>query len=174
MERDSEYEIEEETHSDSFRERDTQGRRPHKGGKRIKEEPSSLRELQACPFSLSCFRYQSCFSFCEMVERVKSHHELARLFVTHLDNNEVHLAGVTFTLSPTVISKATSIPNVGEKWNKGQYIDREYYEPCIKAKYHNKLSRVFPFKFLENRFAPLMKIIIKYFTYEGRFSRLYA
>ena len=54
-----------------------------------------------------------------MVERVKFHHELARLFVTHLDNNEVKLAGVTITLSPAIISEATSIPNVGEKWNKG-------------------------------------------------------
>ena len=27
---------------------------------------------------------------------------------------------------------------------------------------------------MEDRFAPLMKIIIKYFTCEGRFSRLYA
>lgn len=127
MEMENEYEMEEEIHSDSSKERDTQGKRPHKGGKHIREEPTSLRELQACPFALSCFRHQSCFSFYEMVERFKSHHELARLFVTHLDNNEVYLAGVTFTFSPAVISEATGIPNVGEKWNKGQYIDREYY-----------------------------------------------
>jgi len=107
-----------------------------------------------------------------MVEKVKLHHELARLFMTHLDNNEVKLARVTFNLSPTIISEATCIPNVGEKWNKGQYIDREYYEPYIKAKYHGKLKRVFPFKFLEDRFAPLMKIIVKYFTCEGRVSQL--
>ena len=67
-----------------------------------------------------------------MVERVKSHYELARLFVTHLYNNEVNLAGVTFTLSPAVISEAIGILDVGEKWNKGQDIDREYYEPYIK------------------------------------------
>jgi len=79
-----------------------------------------LRELQACPFSLSCFKHQSYFTFYKMVERVKSHHELARLFVIRLeDNNEVNLAGVTFTLSQNVISNATGIPNVGEKWNKG-------------------------------------------------------
>lgn len=133
-----------------------------------------MSELQAYPFSISCFKHQSCFGFCEMVERVKFHHELARLFVTHLDNNEVNLAGVTFTLSPAVISEATGILDVGEKWNKGQDIDREYYEPYIKARYQDKLKRVFPFKFLEDRFALLMKIIIKYFTCEGRFSRLYA
>jgi len=105
-----------------------------------------------------------------MVERVIFHHELAMLFVTHLDNNEVNLARVTFTFSLAIISETTCIPNVVEKWNTGQDIDREYYEPYIKAKYHNKLKRVFPFKFLQDRFAPLMKIIIKYFTCEGMFS----
>lgn len=94
--------------------------------------------------------------------------------MTHLHNNEVTLAGITFSISPAVISEATGIPDVGEKWNKGQDIDREYYEPYIKARYKDKMKRVFPFKFLEDRFAPLMKIIIKYFTCEGRFSPLYA
>ena len=109
-----------------------------------------------------------------MIERVKFHHELARLFVTHLHNNEVTLAGITFTISPAIISEATGIPDVGEKWNKGQDIDREYYEPYIEARYKEKMKRVFPFKFLEDRFVPLMKIIIKYFTCEGRFYQLYA
>ena len=36
------------------------------------------------------------------------------------------------------------------------------------------MSRVFPFKFLEDRYGPLMKLIIKYFTCEGRLSRIYA
>ncbi len=47
MERDSEYELEEDTLSDSSRERNIQHRKPHKGGKIIREEPTSLRELQA-------------------------------------------------------------------------------------------------------------------------------
>lgn len=109
-----------------------------------------------------------------MIERVKFHHELARLFVTHLHNNKVTLAEIKFTISLAIISEATGILDVGEKWNKGQDIDREYYEPYIKARYKEKMKRVFPFKFLEDRFAPLMKIIIKYFTCEGRFSQLYA
>lgn len=62
-----------------------------------------------------------------MVERVKFHHELSRLFVTHLHNGQLNLVGVFFTLPPTTILEATVIPNVGEKWNKGKYVDREYY-----------------------------------------------
>lgn len=36
------------------------------------------------------------------------------------------------------------------------------------------LRRVFPFHYLNDYFAPLMKLIIQYFICEGRFSRLYA
>ena len=109
-----------------------------------------------------------------MIEGVRFHHELARLFATHLHNNKVTLARITFTISPTVISEATRIPDGGENWYKGQDIDQEYYEPYIKARYKDKIKRVFPFKFLEDRYAPLMKIISKCFTCEGRFSQLYA
>ena len=171
---DSDYETREETLSVSSRDKNLQQRKPHKGGKIIREELISMSELHACPLATSCFKHQSCFGFCEMVEKVKFHHELARLFVTNLDNNVVNLVGVTFNLSPTIISEAIGIPNVGKKWNKRQNIDRDYYEPYIKAKYHSKISRVFPFKFLEDKSASLMKVIIKYFTCEGRFSKLYA
>ena len=109
-----------------------------------------------------------------MIERVRFHHELARLFLTHLHNKKVTLARITFTISPAIILEATGIPNVGENWYKGQDIDDEYYEPYIKARHKDKMKRVFPFMFLEDRFSPLMKIIIKYFTCEGRFYWLYA
>ena len=37
-----------------------------------------------------------------------------------------------------------------------------------------QLSRVFPFRFLKDEYAPLMKLIIRYFSCEGHFSHLYA
>jgi len=174
MERGNESDFEEDTLSDSSRERNMQSKKPHKGGNIITEEPINMSELLACPLATTCFIYQSCFEFCEMVERVKFHHELARQFVINMDNNVVCLAGVNFTLSRTIIAKATGISDVGEKWNKRQNISRHHYEPYIKAKYRGKLSRVFPFRFLEDRYVPLMKLIIKYFTCDGSFSRLYA
>lgn len=133
-----------------------------------------MTELLAFPLATTCFRCQSFFEFCEMAERVKYHHELARQFVINMENNVVHLAGINFTLSPAIIVEATRMPDVGEKWNKRRNVRKQHYEPYIKAKYHGKLSRVFTFKFLEDRHVPLMKLIIKYFTCEGRFSRLYA
>jgi len=78
MERSNESDFEEDTLSDSSRERNVQSRKPHKGGKIIREEPISTSELLACPLASTCLRYQSYFEFCEMVERVKYHHVLAR------------------------------------------------------------------------------------------------
>ena len=84
------------------------------------------------------------------------------------------LAGVTFIVSPFIISEATMIPNVGEKWYKVQDLDEHYYEPEIKPEHRNEVKRLFPFRFLKDKYVPMMKIIMKYFTCEGRFSTLYT
>ena len=103
--------------------------RPHKGGRHVREEPTTLAELQAYPLAVSCFQFQSCYEFCEKVATVQVHHELARLFVLHLHGDRVTLAGVTFTLTPDSILRAIDIPNIGEPWNKRQKIDRQHYDP---------------------------------------------
>jgi len=116
MESNYSYDRNEETVSDSSIEIHAP-RRPHKSGKHNWEEPTLLVELLACPLAITCFQHQSCYQFFEMVERVKYHHEIARLFVLHLHNGQVNLAGVIFTLIPKTIAQATSIPNVG-RWSK--------------------------------------------------------
>ena len=114
-----------ETNTDTSYDRDSDSttelhapRRPHKSGRHVREEPTSLAELQACPLAMACFQHHSCYQFFEMVARVHHHQELAHLFVLHLHDGQVTLAGVTFTLTPETISQATRIPNVGEQCNK--------------------------------------------------------
>ena len=80
------------------------------------------------------------------------------------------MAGVTFTLTPEAISVATGIPNVGEQWHKKKKVDRQHYEPYLKARFLSQLTRVFPFRYLKDEYAPLMRLIMKYFSCEGRFS----
>lgn len=105
---------------------------------------------------------------------MKYHLELTRLFAAHLHDNKVTLSGVNFTISSSIISDATKIPNVREKWFKHQDLDEYYYEPYIKPQHRNQVKLLFPFKFLENKYFPMTKIIMKYFTCEGWFSRLYT
>ena len=162
-----------ETQSDSSLENQAPTR-DHKSGKQIRDEPTTFTKLQACPLAMSCFQHLSCFQFCQRVANVRVHHELAHPFVLHLHGDHSILAGVTFTLTPETFSLATGIPNVGEPWHKKQKVDRHHYEPYIKASCLRHLTRVFPFRYLKDEYAPLMKLIIKYFSCEGRLSRQYA
>ena len=74
------------------------------------------------------------------------------------------MVGVTFTFKPEAISVATGIPNVGEQWHKKKRVDRKHYEPYIKARFLNELTRVFPFRYLKDEYAPLMRLIMEYFS----------
>ena len=82
-------------------------RRPRKGGRHVREEPTSLTELQACRLAMACFQQQSCFQYCELIAQIQHHQELARLLVLHLHDGQVTLASVNFTLTPKTISQAT-------------------------------------------------------------------
>lgn len=70
------------------------------------------------------------------------------------------MAEVTLTLTPETILVATGIPNVGEQWHKKKKVDRQYYDPYIKASYLRHLTRFFPFRYLKDEYAPLMKLIM--------------
>ena len=103
-----------------------------------------------------------------------NHPELTRLFIINLHEKQVNLVGVTFELSTDVIANATVIPSVGEKWFKQANLDMSYFEPYLKPRYKDHNKSTFPFSHLLDRYAPMMRIIIKYFTCEGRFFRLYS
>lgn len=106
--------------------------------------------------------------------KVQHHPMLSRLFISNLHDNHLTLDGVTFTVSTTIISTATRILDVGEKWFKQTDLEENYYEPYIKPRYKSDRKRLFPFPYLLDRYVPMMKIIMRYFTSEGRFSIIYT
>ena len=77
-------------------------------------------------------------------------------------------------MSIDAIVAATGIPSVGEKWFKQGNLDMSYFEPYLKPRYKDHSKSIFPFSHVLDRYAPMMKIIMKYFSCEGRFSRLYS
>jgi len=168
---DRDYEEEENIGSDSSTDSLRHQRKPHKGGRIMREEPSNLGELQASQLAITCFRNLRCYEFCGQLERVQHHPKLTRLFVAHLQDNKVTLSGVTFIVLPSIITDATRISNVGENWYKAQDLDEHYYEPYIKPWYKNEVKILFPFRFLEDKYVPMTKIIIKYFTCENPYPQ---
>ena len=104
-----------EEENTSFNEgEETELRRPHKGGRVLRLEPTNTMELLASPLTVTSFKHVG-YDFCEKIRRVQHHPMLTRLFISRLHENQVTLAGVTFSLSTAIISAAIEIPNVGEK-----------------------------------------------------------
>jgi len=62
---DRDYEEEENIGSDSSIDRTWHQRKPHKGGKIIRGDPSNLGELQASQLAITYFRNLACYEFCE-------------------------------------------------------------------------------------------------------------
>ena len=72
---------------------------------------------------------------------------LTRLFILNPHENQVTLAGVTLIVSLAIISTATGIQNIGEKWFKQGDLNKFYYEPYIKPRYKNERKKIFPFSY---------------------------
>lgn len=164
----------EEENIDFSKEEDKEERKPHKGGIILRFEPTNTRELMASPITVTSFKHFGCFDFCMMVQRVQSHLLLTRVFISNIEDNQVTLVGVTFTISSDIMFATNGIPNVGEMWFKAQNLNHKYYKPYLKPWYRNERKGFLPFSHLLGTYAPMMKIIMEYFTCEGRFSRLYS
>ena len=79
------------------------------------------------------------------------------MFILSLQNHQVNLAGVKFELSSKSISKATRLPDIGERWFEQKKLDLSYYEPFLKPSCQQGYKVVFPFSHFLERYAPLMR-----------------
>ena len=109
-----------------------------------------------------------------MVCEVGFHEQLTDWVATHLEGESAISAGVKFTFSVASISLATGILDHGEYWFKGMNLDLVHYTSFLKTPYMEIHTHIIPFVYMLEKYAPLMKVVLKFFTYEGRFSRLYA
>ena len=152
----------EEEENTSFSEgEEIEVRRPHKGGRELILEPTNTRELLASPLTVTCFKHVGCYDFCEKIQRVQHHPMLTIIFISGLHDNQITLTGVTFSISTTIISAATGIPNVREKWFKKGNLKKRDFDFFLKPRHQNKTNILFPFSHLLERYAPMMKIVVK-------------
>lgn len=148
-------------------------KRRHKGGQVIINEPTSTQEIISSPFIKKSFEDAGCLSFFQKIEQLRFHDQMTSAFATKLRRDKVTIPRVDFTVWRKIISIATWIPNTREIWFKKRDIDLQSYKMYLKTPYKTSPKHVFPFRHLLDRYAPIMKWIMKYFTCEGRYSRLY-
>jgi len=76
-------------------------------------------------------------------------------------------------MSEKFISNVTNLPTIGEKWFKGDELEILAYKHFVKLKFLDKFASTFPNVYLQEQYVDLLKVIQRYYTYEGRFSRIY-
>ena len=133
-------------------------------------EPICTEEVNAHPSILFNLHEVGCLKFCQMVQEVKSFSPLTHLCALRFRDKHFQLAFLDFKFSPRSISKATKIPYIGEKWFRQSHLDSDDYKLFLKPEHRESCPSIFPFSYLLASYSPLMNIIMKYFTCEGRFS----
>lgn len=149
-------------------------KRKHKGGKILIYEPSDCNAINSYPFIKQCFEDVHCLEFCKRVSKMGFHEQLTNWVATQLKGEIVVIAGVEFSFSVTSIWLATELPDNGEYWFKGISLDLGHYKPFLKTPYRETHTNLMPFRYLLQKYVPLMKTAMRFFTCEGIFSRLYA
>lgn len=149
-------------------------KRQHKGGRILRYEPSDCNTINSYPFIKQCFEDVHYLEFCKRVSKTRFHEKLTDWVATHLKGETVFISGIEFNFSVASISIATGLPDNGEYWFKGMNLDLENYKPFLKTPYRDTHTHLLPFRYLLEKYALLIKTVMRFFTCEGRFSRLYA
>lgn len=83
------------------------------------------------------------------------------------------IGDLEFIVSKETISQVTRIPLLGESWFKGMELDASHYKDFIKPQYKGKYGPRFTRSYLLNQHNKLLKLIQRYFTYEGHVNKVY-
>ena len=143
---------------------ETTEKKRHKGGQISRYEPTLSHDIMSSPFLKKSFQDVGCLAFFPKVEELGFHDKFTSTFSTRLRKDKVTIAGVVFTLSKDTISTTTGIPNNEEFWFKSRDLDLDSYKMYLKLAYKASPTHIFPFRQLLEKYAPLMKLIMKYFT----------
>jgi len=77
-------------------------------------------------------------------------------------------------VSKETVFVATEIPTQGKKWFKGMPLDSILYTNFLKPRYKKQnFGATIPRECILEHYERLLRVIQRYFTYEGRFDRVY-
>ena len=100
--------------------------------------------------------------FCEMITEVGFDVPLTNLFGQNFHIDRATIIGVEFIVSADINSLATGIPNQGENWFKGMELKHDHYKMFLKPNIIDDPEHVFPFRFIRDKYAPSMELIMKF------------
>jgi hypothetical protein len=95
-------------------------------------------------------------------------------FALHFDGETAKVGGLEFRVTEEFIAEAIELPTTGQRWMKGQPVDKELCVQLLKPQYRNtKWTEGTSRAWLEPQWAQLLIILQRYLTCEGRYTILF-
>ena len=102
------------------------------------------------------------------------HAEVTKLFAMNLKDDIVQIGGFEFVINEDKIAAATQLPQVGERWFKGSKVNKKRcLSLLLPLPDDTKLKIGVPVRFLKPEWRAYYKILVRYVSYDGRFSHLH-
>lgn len=96
-------------------------------------------------------------------------------FALHFTGSNTKVGMLNLQISPEVIALVTEIPRGQERWFKNFRFDMEPCKVFIKPEFsETELTKAVPKDYINNSYTNLLFNIQRYFTYEGRYQKVYS
>jgi hypothetical protein len=149
-----------------------ENKRYNKGGEVCRFEPQGMDLINSDPMYRTSFQQVGCLTFCERLQGYNT--EVAKQFSLNFDGNKTNIGPLEFLVSEKTIVAATEMPALGDKWFKGMSLDLTFCNDYFKPLHQDEdLTVGVPRKHLLEPFDKILRVIQRYFTYEGQFNKVY-
>ena len=101
-----------------------------------------------------------------------SHQQVAEAFALSFDGSKTLIVKEEFLVDETLIAEVTELPRTGGKWFNTTITKDVDFRSYLKPKHRDIVwKKSVPSTWLEERSQQLLKSILVYITYEGRYNR---
>ena len=142
-----------------------------KGGRpTLRQELGDIGYFESHPKVCQFFKDVGCYRFCDKIQG--SHQQVAETFALPFDGSKELIGKEEFLVDENLIAEVTELPRTEEKLFKTNINKNVEFRSYLKPKHRNLVwKKSVPSTWLEERWQQLLKAILAYITYEGRYNR---
>ena len=151
----------------------TEEKKNHRSGHFLRIEPESTKALAKYKSVLEAFKKTRCWKFCESLQG--GHSQVTKEFSLHFTGLNTKIGILNLSITPEIIDLVTKILRGQERWFKGFRFDMQEFKVFLKPEFaETDLTKAIPRSYIKDNYANLLFNIQRYFTYEGRYNKVYA
>jgi hypothetical protein len=140
-----------------------------------RHEPETYADLEALPKYRATREIFKQAGWEPFLKRFNGYNDAITLqFVLHFDGETAKVGEFEFGVTEEFIAEAIQLPTTGQRWTKGQPVDKELCAQLLKPQYRNtKWSEGTSWTWLEPQWAQVLIILQRYLTCEGRYTIIF-